>query len=72
MVDLQIAEIPYPSGAVRFRYSRYLATDGSAWVRHGLFCSYHEDGSLASQGSYEHALMATQIPPPMATSNSPT
>ncbi|SFK94605.1 toxin-antitoxin system YwqK family antitoxin [Lysobacter sp. cf310] len=54
MTDLQIAEIPYPSGAVRFRYSRYLSADGSAWVRHGLFCAYHKDGSLASEGNYEH------------------
>lgn len=54
MADLQIAEIPYPSGAVRFRYSRYLAADGSAWIRHGLFRAYHENGSLASEGNYEH------------------
>lgn len=54
MVDMQIAEIPYPSGTIRFRYSRYLAADGSAWVRHGMFRAYHEDGALASEGNYEH------------------
>ncbi len=54
--DLEIAEIPYPTGVVKHRYSRYLATDGSRWVRHGLFRSYHEDGTLASEGSYEHGL----------------
>ncbi len=54
MVDLQIAEIPHPSGAIRFRYSRYLAADGSAWVRHGMFRAYNEDGTLASEGNYEH------------------
>ncbi|WP_407071275.1 toxin-antitoxin system YwqK family antitoxin [Xanthomonas arboricola] len=53
MADLNIAEIPYESGVVRFRYSRCLSADGSRWVRHGLFCAYHEDGSLASEGIYE-------------------
>ncbi|WP_201765700.1 hypothetical protein [Xanthomonas vesicatoria] len=33
---------------------RYLSADGSAWLRHGLFCAYHGDGSLASEGNYEH------------------
>ena len=54
MADLELAEIPYPSGVVRFRYARYLAADGTHWVRHGLFRAYHEDGSLASEGTYEH------------------
>jgi antitoxin component YwqK of YwqJK toxin-antitoxin module len=54
MNDLYIAEIPYSSGSIRFRYSRYMAADGSAWVRHGVFRAYHEDGSLASEGNYEH------------------
>ena len=56
MADLNIAEIAYPSGAVQARYSRYLAADASKWIRHGLFRSYHEDGSLASEGSYEHGV----------------
>jgi len=54
MTDLQIAEILYPCGIVRFRYSRYMSANGSVWVRHGLFQAYHEDGSLASEGNYEH------------------
>ena len=54
MSDLHIAEIPYESGAIRFRYSRYMSADGSTWIRHGLFRAYHEDGSLASEGNYEH------------------
>lgn len=54
MPDLQIAEIAYSSGEIQFRYSRYLLPDGSAWIRHGLFRAYHEDGSLASEGNYEH------------------
>ena len=54
MDELHIAEIPYPSGAIRFRYSRYLAADGSGWLRHGSFRAYHENGALASEGNYEH------------------
>ncbi|NVZ52536.1 hypothetical protein HX792_19485 [Pseudomonas sp. B6002] len=52
MNDLDIAEIPYESGVIHFRYSRYLANDGSRWVRHGLFRAFHENGSLASEGTY--------------------
>jgi antitoxin component YwqK of YwqJK toxin-antitoxin module len=54
MSDLQIAEIPYPSGSVYFRYSRYLSADESRWIRHGFFQAYHENGALASEGHYEH------------------
>ena len=54
--DLNIAEILYASGSVQFRYARYLADDGSKWIRHGLFEAYHEDGGLASSGNYTHDL----------------
>ena len=50
--DLNIAEIPYESGEVRFRYARYLAADGTRWIRHGLFRAYHRNGTLASEGNY--------------------
>ncbi|HEX2778338.1 MAG TPA: hypothetical protein VHM30_02495 [Gemmatimonadaceae bacterium] len=53
MPDLNIAEIPYESGAIRYRYSRYMAPDGARWIRHGLFRAYHENGALASEGNYE-------------------
>jgi antitoxin component YwqK of YwqJK toxin-antitoxin module len=53
---LHIAEIPFPSGAVKFRYSRVLAPDGSRWIRHGLFVQYHENGEVASEGSYVNGL----------------
>jgi len=53
MPDLNIAEIPYESGSIRFRYSRYMAPDGTRWIRHGLFRAYHENGALASEGTYE-------------------
>jgi len=54
MHELNIAEIPYETGEIRYRYSRYLAADGSRWIRHGLFKAYHPTGALASEGSYEH------------------
>jgi len=52
ILELNIAEIPYESGNIRFRYSRYLSSDGTRWIRHGLFCAYHENGQLASEGNY--------------------
>lgn len=52
--DLSTAEIPFEDGAVQFRYSRYLADDGSRWIRHGLFVAYHPNGMVASEGAYEH------------------
>jgi antitoxin component YwqK of YwqJK toxin-antitoxin module len=54
MTELNVAEIPYDSGVVRFRYARYLADDGTRWIRHGLFVAYHENGTKASEGQYEH------------------
>lgn len=54
MAELEIAEVFYPSGALRYRYCRYLAADEQRWIRHGLFVAYREDGTLASEGTYEH------------------
>src|SRR5262245_35559625 len=56
MGDLHIAEIPFESGQVQFRYARYLADDGQRWIRHGLFQAFHESGALASEGAYKHGL----------------
>ena len=53
-MDIIIAEIPYDSGSIRFRYSRYLVADKSKWIRHGLFNAFHLNGNLASEGEYEH------------------
>jgi antitoxin component YwqK of YwqJK toxin-antitoxin module len=50
--DLDIAEIPFESGAVRFRYARVLAPDGKRWLRHGLFVEYAENGAVISEGAY--------------------
>ena len=53
-VDLNLAEIAYESGAVRFRYTRHMAPDGTRWIRHGLFVAYHENGAVSSEGNYVH------------------
>jgi antitoxin component YwqK of YwqJK toxin-antitoxin module len=50
--ELNIAEIPYESGSIRFRYSRFLAPDGQRWLRHGRFVEYAENGSVISEGQY--------------------
>lgn len=54
--DLHIAEIPYDTGELHFRYARYLSDDGRKWIRHGLFHAYHRNGNLASEGHYENGL----------------
>lgn len=50
--EFNLAEIPYDSGALRFRYARYMAPDGTRWIRHGLFVAYHENGVVSSEGRY--------------------
>lgn len=56
MSELNIAEIPFENGAVRFRYARYMSSDGTRWIRHGLFRAYYLDGALASEGQYVDGL----------------
>ena len=51
---MNIAEIPYDSGEVRFRYERRLSSDGKHWIRTGLFQGYHRNGLLATEGIYEN------------------
>ena len=53
-MQLEIAEIPYESGAIKYRYSRYLSEDGTRWIRHGLFTAFHENGTKASELHYAH------------------
>jgi antitoxin component YwqK of YwqJK toxin-antitoxin module len=52
MADLNIAEIPYEDGTTRYRYARYMAEDGTRWIRHGPFFAYHPNGERASEGNY--------------------
>ena len=56
ILQLNIAEIFYESGKLRYRYVRYLASDGSRWIRHGPFTAFHENGQLASEGNYVDGL----------------
>ena len=56
MIELNIAEIPFENGGVRFRYTRYMSSDGVRWIRHGLFRAYYPDGELASEGHYVDGL----------------
>ncbi|GAA5172827.1 hypothetical protein [Viridibacterium curvum] len=53
---LNIAEIPYANGKIKFRYSRRLSSDGQKWMRHGLFVAYHENGVVSSEGHYDDGL----------------
>jgi antitoxin component YwqK of YwqJK toxin-antitoxin module len=52
MLDLNIAEIFYETGELRYRYARYLSSDGKRWIRNGRFTAFHKNGQLASEGNY--------------------
>ena len=49
---LNLAEIPYESGSVHFRYARVMSEDGTRWIRSGLFVEYSEEGVVLSEGTY--------------------
>ncbi|NDV97285.1 hypothetical protein D0T84_20615 [Dysgonomonas sp. 521] len=53
---LHIAEIPYETGALRFRYSRKMSEDKTKWIRDGYFEEYYENGNIASHGNYQDGL----------------
>ncbi len=53
---LYLAEIPYDTGEIHFRYSRKLSEDGTRWIRQGLFTEYYESGQIASTGPYKDGL----------------
>lgn len=54
--ELCIAEIPYETGQIHYRYSRKMSQDGTRWIRDGLFVEYHPNGSVSSEGMYEEGL----------------
>jgi antitoxin component YwqK of YwqJK toxin-antitoxin module len=56
MSDLQVAEIPFEEGGIRYRYARKLSADGSRWIREGLFQAFHPNGTLATEGIYREGL----------------
>lgn len=49
---LDIAEIPYETGELKFRYSRRMSADSEKWVRDGLFQSFYVNGQISSEGHY--------------------
>ncbi len=51
---LHIAEIPYESGELRFRFARRLSDDGTKWIREGRFVEYSPSGQVLSEGEYEN------------------
>lgn len=51
---LYIAEVPYETGEVHFRYSRKISDDGTRWIRDGLFTEYYKNGNVASTGLYDN------------------
>jgi hypothetical protein len=51
---LDLAEVLDEAGRLKFRYSRYMSSDASRWIRHGLFVAYYPDGRVASEVTYEH------------------
>lgn len=50
---LHMAEIPYETGELRYRYTRRLSPDGTKWIRDGRFEEYCRNGNLVSEGYYE-------------------
>jgi antitoxin component YwqK of YwqJK toxin-antitoxin module len=52
---LYIAEVPYPNGQIKLRFAHYPTADNQ-WVRHGRFTAFYEDGTLASEGNYNHGV----------------
>ena len=55
-VELYIAEIPYETGEIHFRYSRRMSEDGIKWIRDGLFTEFYRNGNIASMGHYDNGL----------------
>jgi antitoxin component YwqK of YwqJK toxin-antitoxin module len=56
MTELNVAEIPFEGGGIRFRYARKLGPGGDRWLRHGLFQAFHPNGQKASEGLYQEGV----------------
>jgi len=50
---LNIVEVADSDGRIRFRYARARSADGKTWIRQGRFVSYHSNGTMESEGTYE-------------------
>lgn len=46
VITLNIEEIFYELGKIKFRYNRYLSADGIKWIRHGLFYASYENSNI--------------------------
>ena len=53
---LHIAVIPYETGETHFKYSRKLSSDGTQYIRDGLFEEFYPNGALSSSGMYQDGL----------------
>lgn len=53
---LNIREIFYEPGKIKFRYSRYLSADGTKWIRHSFFYASYKIVILFRQKNYENFL----------------
>lgn len=53
---IHIAEIPYETGEIHYRYARKKSPDGTKWIREGLFQEFYQNGNLASEGFYDEGL----------------
>lgn len=60
-IDLNVAEVPYKSGAVRYRYSRFISYDKTRWIRRGLFVEYNEEGLAKSESTYANGRLLRRI-----------
>ena len=41
-------------GSLKAIFSRYLSEDGTNWIMHGKFMSFHSNGEMAASGEYTH------------------
>jgi antitoxin component YwqK of YwqJK toxin-antitoxin module len=52
---LNIVEVTDENGRIKCRFARTRSTDGQ-WIRHGRFVSYHPNGQVESEGTYDMGL----------------
>ena len=50
---LYLAEIPYETGEIHYRYSRRMSDDETQWIRDGLFTEYYQNGNLEEEEIFE-------------------
>ena len=50
----QVVDLILDSGELAEEFSRYLNEDGTKWVRHGVYQSFHKNKKVSSEGSFIH------------------